>query len=332
MCARSASHRVVLVSRGSVRTRQLVGETKVRTTVKIGRRSFLIALVATVPLACLGTASSALAKAPTGDFAVFSQCPRFTAGVELCLFSQVTGGEVILNKQAVPIEKTITLQGGLIVNEETGQETFVGAINGDTLSKTPQKVPGGLLGLVKCNEIKGIGLLEIAARVACELTFENAATGVNAITELAKPASSITISKKALLIEEGTVLGLPVKIRLENAFLGSECYIGSSTNPVQLNLTTGTTAPNPPNVPIRGKSGEITFKDEFEFVEIPGNTLVNNEFSAPAATGCGGIFSILVNPLVNSKIGLPSADGKNTVIQNADLKEATTIGVINSEK
>ncbi len=48
---------------------------------------------------------------------------------------------------------TITLQGGYTFNEETEAETFLGALNGETLSKTPQKVPGGLLGLVKCNEI-----------------------------------------------------------------------------------------------------------------------------------------------------------------------------------
>lgn len=41
--------------------------------------------------------------------------------------------------------------------KETDVETFVGALNGETLSKTPQKVPGGLLGLVNCTEIKGEG-------------------------------------------------------------------------------------------------------------------------------------------------------------------------------
>jgi len=43
----------------------------------------------------------------------------------------------------VPITNTFTLQGGAIENEETGAEAFVGALNGETLSKTPQNVPGG---------------------------------------------------------------------------------------------------------------------------------------------------------------------------------------------
>jgi len=284
----------------------------------------------------MALASSALAVEPTGDFARFKQCPRFTEGVQLCFFSQVTGGEVKLNKQTVPINEdgkhAITLQGGIKINEETEQETFVGALNEETLSKTPQKVPGGLTGLVNCTEIKGTGWFEVHAREACEAVFENSLTGVTATTELAKPASEITISKRNLLLEEGTALGLPVKVRLENPLLGSECYIGSSSSPLQLNLTTGATHPNPPNTSIHGKTGEIFFKDEFEFVEIPKNVLVNNEFSAPGASGCGGIFAFILDPIIDEKIGLPSSDGHNTAIQKADVDEATTAGVINSEK
>ncbi len=296
----------------------------------------MLATTACLLAMALVGASSAFAKEPTGDFAIFKQCPRFTTGVQLCLYSKVTGGKVTLNKQTVPINEDgkhpIILQGGVKINEETEQETFVGALNGETLSKTPQNVPGGLTGLVNCTEIKGNGLLEILAREACKAVFENKTTGVSAVTELAKPASEITISKRNLLLEEGTALGLPVKVHLENPFLGSECYVGSSSSPLQLNLTTGSTHPNPPNTSIKGKTGEIFFKDEFEFVEIPKNVLVNNEFSAPGATGCGGIFAILIDPIINSKIGLPSANGKNTVIQNADLDEGTTTAVIASEK
>lgn len=41
-------------------------------------------------------------KEPTGDFARFKQCPRFTTGVNLCFYSNAYGGKVILNKQTVP--------------------------------------------------------------------------------------------------------------------------------------------------------------------------------------------------------------------------------------
>jgi len=296
----------------------------------------MLAMVLAVSLAGLTAASPAMATEPTGDFAIFKQCPRFTTGVVFCLYSKVTGGSVTLNKQTVPINEDgkhpIILQGGITFNEETEQETFVGALNGETLSKTPQNVPGGLSGLINCTEIKGSGFLEVLARESCKAVFENKTTGVSAVTELAKPASQITISKRALVLAEGTALGLPVKVHLENTFLGSECYIGSSGSPIQLNLTTGTTNPMLPNKPISGHVGGIEVKDEFQFIEFLKNVLVNNEFSAPGATGCGGIFSFLIDPIINSKIGLPSGNGHNTAIQNTDIFEALTGAVIESEK
>lgn len=292
------------------------------------RRMFMMALTLIVPLTLAGPA---VAKEPTGDFSVFKQCPRFTSGVESCIYAQTFSGEVVLNKQPVPITNTITLQGGAI-HHENGTETFVGALNGETLSKSPQKVPGGLLGLVRCNEIKGNGFLEKVARAVCEAVFENRLTGVNATAELARPASEIGINSNNLFNREGVALSLPVKIHLENALLGSECYVGSSASPVMWNLTTGTTSPPAPNQPISGKVGHIEFKDESNFVEITNNTLVDNAYSAPGATGCGGVFSFLIDPLIDSKIGLPSSAGHNTTILNGTIKEATAEAVINSEK
>jgi hypothetical protein len=293
---------------------------------RLRRKTFIITFIASAILA-LGVAAPALAKSPTGDFAVFSQCPRFTTNVSLCIYAQTKSGEVTLNKQNVPIKNTITLQGGIIRNEETEAETFVAALNGETLSKTPQPVPGGLAGLVRCYEIS-----DFFERVACELVFENGVTGVNATTELARPASEIGINKNNLVNQEGVALSLPVKVHLENPFLGSECYVGSSAHPIIWNLTTGTTSPPPPNKPISGKVGNIEFKDEFNFTEITNNTLVDNAYAAPEATGCGGIFSFLIDPIIDGKIGLPSAAGKNTTILNSTLREATGEAVIASEK
>jgi hypothetical protein len=304
---------------------------------RMRRDSIVATLVMAIALIALASATSAFAE-PTGKFARFNHCPKSTEGVKLCLYSEVYAGKVTLDKQTVPINEEgktpIILQGGIKRNPETEVETFVAASGAESLSKTGQNVPGGLLDLVNCTEIKAEGLLKFLgelARAACKAVFENHTTGIEAVTELAKPASEITINKRNLILEEGTALGLPVKVKLENTFLGSECYIGSSSNPLQLNMTTGATSPNPPNTSIHGEVGFINAEDEFEFIEIPKNILVNNEFSAPEASGCGGIFAVLIDPLIDSKIGLPSADGKNTAIQDANLYEATIKAVKESE-
>jgi hypothetical protein len=290
-----------------------------------------------VPLAFAATAQ---AVEPTGTFSVFKQCPRFTKGVNFCLYAHIEGGEVTIGKSTVPLnadgKHAITLQGGYERNEEgeVPVEHFFGAINGETLSKTPQNVPGGLAGLINCTEIKGLGLLEILARTTCKTVFENGATGVNAITELAKPASEIGINSDNLTNEEGIALSLPAKVRLENPLLGSECYIGSSSEPVTFNLTDGTTSPPEPNKPISGKLGKLDRKlfEGFPYIEITENTLVDNAFSAPAATGCGGILAIILDPIINAKLGLPSTAGHNTAIQNGSQRLATAEDVIKEEK
>jgi hypothetical protein len=281
----------------------------------------------------LGVVSPALAKQPTGDFAVFKQCPRFTTGVNLCLYSQITSGVMILSKLTVPNVNPVTLQAGIIRNPETEAETFVGALNDETLSSTPQPVPGGLSGLIDCNEIKGKGLPGRIRRGACKALLDNHwFTAVNATTELVRPASEIHVNRRNELLEEGIALTLSVRVHLENPLLGRDCYIGSSANPIVFNFTTGTTSPPPPNQPISGNFGLISAKDEFEFVEVTEHAQVDNAFSAPQATGCGGHLAFLINPLINSKIGLPAPAGYNTIthIGYADL--GTTVGVIASEQ
>ncbi|MHB1538041.1 MAG: hypothetical protein ACYCUM_12720 [Solirubrobacteraceae bacterium] len=268
-------------------------------------------------------ASPAGAATPTGEYAAFKECPLANAEVNECIYSKTTGGEVKIASTSVPIKNPITLQGGQIVNEETFTETFVPAANGETLSKTAQPVPGGLLGLVRCNEISNF-----IERAACEVVFENGVTGVNATTEL---VGAVSLNESALVEEVGTALVLPVRIHLENPLLGSGCYIGSASKPVTLHLTTGRTNPPPPNTPIKGATGNIEFREEGSLLVITGNSLVDNAFAVPAAEGCGGIFSFLIDPIIDAKLSLPSAAGHNTAILNGTIKQAAAGAVRKSE-
>jgi hypothetical protein len=163
------------------------------------------------------------------------------------------------------------------------------------------------------------------------VVFENGVTGVNATTELAAPAGSIAISVDNLIEGSGIALSLPVKVHLENPFLGSSCYIGSNAHPIVIELTTGTTSPPPPNKPISGSPGEIEFNADASIVTLKKNTLVNNSFAAPGVQGCGGLFAFLINPIVNGKLGLPAAPGQNTAILKGTLKETTAEAVKSSE-
>lgn len=279
----------------------------------------LIAGGMTAALAGLVFASMALASShhPKGEFAGFGECPLSNPVVTDCVLSVSSGGSFTVGKKTVPLVNPVTLQGGF---EGSGEEVhFFGAENGDTLSKTPQPVPGGLLG------IKAPTWWPKFIQDWFNEQINKGFTGVTATVELAAPATSIKLNTENLILEKGTALGLPVKIKLSNAILGSNCYIGSNSKPVQIDFTTGTSGS------LKGAAGKITFNKEFTLITISGGRLVNGTFAAPGVSGCGGIFEIFVNPLVDSILGTPSASGKNTAVLEGKLQDAAAEAVLASE-
>jgi hypothetical protein len=254
---------------------------------------------------------------PKGGYAVFAQCPTKTAKVNGCIYSPTESGYITIGKQEVPIVNKQVLQGGLLREKEPFVKELAPALNGETLTKTAQKVPGGLAGLVECDKISNF-----IERILCEGFFENGLTGVNAVTELAAPASSVVLNTAAEQLGEGTALKLPIKVKLENPLFGSECYIGSEASPINLELTTGATVGGP-----TGKPGTQIEKEGGGILEISGLSLVSNTFTAPKATGCG-VLGIL-DGLINEKIGLPST--KNTAVLNGKVELANSELVEESE-
>jgi hypothetical protein len=289
------------------------------------RMTGVFAALLVVVLGSFAFAGGASAKL-TGEFKKFEFCPYTTPTVERCLNALTTGGEVVLGSKKVPIVNPVTLQGGYTEPAEEGPEEgyakFFAATNGVTLSKAAQPVPGGLAGLVRCNEISNFLL-----RISCEATFENGVTGVDSVLELAQGAGGIRINESHLAEGLGIALKMPVRVHLENPFLGSSCYVGSSTNPIRWELTAGETNPPPPNTKITGKTGEVEFLEKARILRLNGAVLVDNAWSAPAASGCGGLFSFLIDPIVNASSGLPAAAGKNTAILKNTILTTTSFAL-----
>jgi hypothetical protein len=257
--------------------------------------------------------AASASAAPTGNFAKFAQCPLSNANVIACMQAETSSGFFTIGNKTTPIKNKVILQGGL-----EGASPFdpnvkvVAAKNGETLSKTAQPVPGGLLGITAPSWWPKF------LRDLFNETINNGLTGVTGTVELAAPASAIKLDVLAMATQTGTGLQLPVKLKLGNPFLGSNCYIGSNSNPIVLKLTTGTTSPPPPNSPITGNPGEGTETDP-GLIAIQNNKLVDNSFASPGANGCGGLFSFLIDPFVDSILGTPSAAGKNTAVLEGTL-------------
>jgi len=288
------------------------------------RRMFAITVTLLGVLA-LAVPTLASAKSPKGIYAPFKYCPTANSKVESCTFAETNSGEFDVGKKTVPISKPIILQGGFSENSK-GELEFYAAEGAETLVKVALPVPGGLFGIL-APEYLPKWLQEIFNNFINE-----GFTGVTATTELAGPASNIHLNLSNLLFQEGTALQLPVQVKLDNIFLGSGCIVGSSSHPIILNLTTGTTKPPEPNKPITGKVGTLEILEEGNFVGLKGGSLVDNTFAAPEAKGCGGFFlEGLIDPAVNAELGLPAAAGHNTAILNGNLDAAVAAAVKASE-
>jgi hypothetical protein len=222
---------------------------------------------------------------------VFAQCPTRAGGVDGCLYAQLEGGYLTLGRTVVPIAKTMVLQGGLL-EEEAGQSVkhLAGALDGETLAKVEVALPGGLFG-----------------------------SPLGAVTELAAPASSISID----LFGEAMRLTLAIKVRLVNPLLGAECTIGSNAHPIELSLTSGTTSGG-----LTGNSGKERVIERGRILVTSGVSLVSGGFAVPKVGGCG---SAVVDEAVDAKLGLPSS--KNTVaLFNAKIEVANSEFVEESEE
>jgi hypothetical protein len=235
---------------------------------------------------------------PQTGFTQFRGCPRpEEKEMTFCVRSEVIGGHLQSGKKDVPIKNPITLTGGV----EADFTAFMANSEGG-LSKTKQEVPGGVIGITGLEWLTNF--------------LTGNALKLYAVTELAGTPSNFTF----------TTVTLPIKVHLEtpSGVLGKSCYIGSTTNPITLNLTTGSTEPPPPNEEITGQEG--AFSEENEIAYFKGGIYVDNSFAVPAASGCTltllGFIPVSLNAAVNLQAGLPAAAGTNEAVQELEIEIA----------
>lgn len=233
----------------------------------------------------------AQAATPAPGFEQFAGCPSPAENptITSCIRSTITGGHFKMGSKDVPISKPMVLSGGW--NEELKGFSYTSK---GGLTPVKQLVPGGVIGLTGLDWL--VNYLSIEA------------LQLYAVTELAGTPDF-----------SGETLPLPIKVHLINPVLGPNCYVGSNSNPIRLNLTLGTTSPPPPAQPISGAQPTKAYTENNVF-HAEGFKFVDNAFSAPGASGCVltlfGFIPISINGLVNSQSGLPSPAGYNETIQN----------------
>ena len=286
----------------------------------------LFGLLTTVVLACApSTVASAAVHHPAGDYAPFAACPLSNPRTDVCFFAQAEGGELRIGHKAIPITATITMQGGIHEDQAGGRQRFIGAEGGETFSGVPQAIPGGRFEIAAPRSLPGY------VRAIFDEFIDREATELTITTEFAKPPSAVQIDTQDLIEARSGGLSMPIKIKLSSPLLGASCYIGSDADPLSIPLTTGTTARAQGRSSLTGKPGHAHFKDEYNLVTLEEDTLVNDSFPAPRASGCGGALAFLVEPAINAELALPVAAGGNEAILSGTLQTANAPAVRASE-
>jgi hypothetical protein len=269
---------------------------------KMRKKLFAAGLVALAAMAM--AVPVAQAAEPAKGYEAYAGCPTRVEypQEELCLRAEIKSGHFQMGSKDVPITSPIVLSGGV----KEGLIDFKAGPKGG-LSAAKQKVPGGVVGLTGLT-----WLLELLGSEALTLY---------AVTELAGTPN----------VSNPEATKLPIKVHLINPTLGNNCYVGSTSNPINLNLITGTTSPPPPNKPIKGKDPEFGFEPVRGIIEFKDINYVDNSFAAPGASGCVltlfGFIPISINGLVNTQSGLPSAAGRNETTQTTDLTSTAAVNV-----
>ncbi len=267
--------------------------------IKSIKRSTLLFGAALLAVALVAPAAHAAAT-PKAGYTQFKGCPSVTEDAEslVCVRTVVNSGNLKMGNKNVPIEQPIVLVGGTDANLQNFRYNSAGGI-----LPAKQKVPGGVIGLTGLT-----WLLEF---------FGSDALTLYAVTELAG-------TPDVNIFEEP--VELPIKAHLEtpSGVLGKNCYIGSNTNPISLNLTTGTTSPPGPNKPITGVPATFSFNETTLISYLKNGTFVDNSFAAPGASGCVltlfGFIPISLNSIVNLQAGVPSPAGTNETKQNFNVE------------
>lgn len=261
-------------------------------------------------LALSGSPASAATTTLNGDWAPYNRCPVSdpamlaadgTNTLAFCLVSDSQSGSVTMGSITAPTGD-VNLQLGLVENNTTGATTLVTPAGG-AISAAPVTIPGGLLGLMCPSSIPAV------TAVCNEIT----STSLNTVTAVVQPAGDPTDFSLAAGLGSGQpIVTIPIKIQLQNPLLGSSCYLGSDSAPIDLhpeNTTTPTIGVN-----FFDANGTPDTSGALEEVAETGATQSDTTAAIPGASGCG-LLGIL-NSAINLKAGLPSASGKNSFTLN----------------
>ncbi|CAM5617355.1 hypothetical protein AB0M94_11800 [Streptomyces xanthochromogenes] len=276
------------------------------------RAGLLATCTALTALATIGPASADAASTTrlAGDWAPFSRCPvddpamlaaDGRTDIVQCIASHSASGTIKLGNTNV-ITGASDLQVGVV--QHTGGTNSLVAPAGGALIADSADIPGGLLGLMCPNDVPVIGDI-------CRQITNGTLNRVTATVESAGTPTDFNLTAGATSGQP--IIAIPIRIHLQNPFLGNSCYIGSAAHPIVLRPQNVTA----PTLGIQRFDGNGTpnTAGDMNRLSLVNASQTDTTFAVPGASGCG--LAGLLDWAVNLKTGLPSAAGKNSVVLNS---------------
>ena len=229
-------------------------------------------------------------QAGPGDWIPFNRCPvddpamlGTDGGVTtlgICLASNSTHGSFTIGNTITAAGNT-NLQGGLVLDENTGDFTVIPPPDGAIVSDSVEITVG----------LKVIATVESAGAPSNFSLFAGLSTGVPIIT-------------------------IPIKIQLEGEVvdLGDNCFIGSDQDPILLNPENTDLSNASAKFENFDLDGTPDPNGPLQTIVVSGAVQRDDTFAVPAAHGCGPNGDGSLDSAVNSLAGLPSPAGANHLV------------------
>jgi hypothetical protein len=252
----------------------------------------------------------------SGDWAPFSRCPVDNpamlaadgqTSIALCVAIDSPSGSVTIGNLTLANGESNT-QFGLVA---TNGEFAAISPRGGAPVVAPVELPDGLPALLCPSASRG------TRRICSTHGGGPPHAGFDGVTLSLEAAGEVSNFNLAGGLGTGVpIASLPVKLHLENPFLGPDCYLGTDSEPIVLQMEGLTPATSlgiegfdSDGTPVAsGESGELTR------IVLLGASDGDSSFAVPAASGCG--FGGQLDEAIDTHAGLPSPSGKNSIVLN----------------
>jgi len=257
----------------------------------------------------------------SGDWAPFNRCPvgdptmleaDGVQNIALCVAVSSPSGALKIGALTLPTGEGDTQFGLVGENREEGETQYrLVSPPGGAASVAPIQIPDGLPALVCPSASRELWWI-CRGRRGDPRGWEDGLTDITATVQPAGELSNFNLG--GALSKEVPIVSMPVKIHLENELLGSECYIGSDSEPIVLQLESLASFTSAAFEGFETDGNPTTEGGTMIRIGLLGATDGDKSFAVPGVSGCG--FGGALDGVIDHNAGLPSPAGENALVMN----------------